>query len=61
MKRRTDAEIIKQTNKLARRFYSMKGYKARKDFKFYDESEARHPDEQLCWRMAVDAQHKYYK
>lgn len=48
----SDAELVDECNKLARRFYAMKGCVVRDDFKFYD---AHHPAEVGCWVMAVEA------
>ncbi len=52
---RSDQEIIKQTNELARRFYLEMGYVVKDTYLFY---RATHPQEVLCWRMACIAQEK---
>lgn len=41
-----------QVNSLARLFYAMQGYNVEKG---HDFSQARHPAERLCWRMALDS------
>lgn len=57
MKLRTDEQILKQTNKLARKFYLLMGYKVNKDFLFYkDGLRPLHPTEKLCWNLACEAQ-----
>lgn len=56
-KRRSDEEILVQTNKLARRLYGLMGYKVNKSFKFYvDNHRPLHPTEKLCWNLAREAQ-----
>ena len=49
---KTDEEIVKQANELARRFYAALGYQMREEYKFY---EATHPQEIMVWNMAVEA------
>lgn len=49
-----DKQILEETNELAKTFYSMMGYSnVEKDFKFY---KSNHPNEILCWQMAIKAQ-----
>lgn len=49
---RTDAQIVADANVLAREFYRLMGYIAPPDFRF---DRARHPQERLCWMLAVAA------
>ena len=51
----TNAEIIAEVNELARRFYAHLGYEVSEDFRFYGPSHNRHPQETMCWNMAVEA------
>lgn len=48
----SDAEIVKQANELARKFYKSMGYDIRKGFRF---DKSGHPQELGCWRMACIA------
>lgn len=48
----TEQEIVDTANDLARTYYHMMGYIVTHDFKFYN---AIHPQEKLCWDMAVCA------
>lgn len=48
----SDAEIVRQCNKLARIYYELFGYVVGDDFKFYD---SRHPQELSMWNLAVIA------
>ncbi len=50
---RADAEIIEQTNELARRLYAIRGYHAKKGYRF---DRATHPHEAEAWRGACEAQ-----
>ena len=50
---RTDQEIFEQTNKLARRFYSIIGKEVEEDYRF---DLADHPEEKLMWEFACEAQ-----
>ena len=50
---RTDEEIVKQTLELARSFYRMMGCEVRDGYRF---ERAHHPQERMCWEMAVHAQ-----
>jgi len=54
-KRRTNQQIVDQTNALARAFYRSRGYVVPEGYRF---DEAHHPDEQNCWFMACIAQLK---
>jgi len=47
-----DEQLVKAANGLARRFYKMMGYEVGADYLFYN---ATHPQEKLCWDMAVEA------
>lgn len=49
---RTEEEIVDRANELARKFYAGMGYAVPDNFKFYESS---HPQEWLCWDMAVVA------
>lgn len=49
---KSDAEIVKECNELAKRFYSMHGYKVPDGYRF---DQAHHPQEKLMWVMAVEA------
>lgn len=49
---KSDEEIVKSANDLARSFYAIMGYYVAADYQFY---EATHPQEMMCWRMAVKA------
>lgn len=56
-KARTDLEIVKQTNAMAREFYRMLGYTVPVAHRFYETDRANyHPQEALCWAMACHAQ-----
>ncbi len=58
MARTSDRELLRQTNKLARKFYSMMGCQVSAKFKFYQDNNGRplHPQEKLCWLLACEAQ-----
>ncbi len=49
---RTDEEIVRQANDLARLFYAMEGYRVEVGYRF---DAARHPHERRCWKMACVA------
>jgi hypothetical protein len=49
---RTDEQIVQTANVLAREFYALMGNKVPKGYRF---DQAKHPQEQLCWQMAVRA------
>jgi hypothetical protein len=49
---RTEQQIVAEANSLARDFYGLMGYEVPRSYRF---DRARHPQEQLCWRMAVHA------
>ena len=49
----SDAEIIEDTNALARRFYAQMGYEVAVGVRF---DKATHPHELCCWQMACIAQ-----
>lgn len=54
-----DAELLEWRdfgNGLARRFYAEMGYVVREGYRF---DEATHPQERLCWRLAVIACEEY--
>lgn len=54
---RTDEEIVRQTNELAREMYKIRGYEVPTDCKFYEfDRKNYHPHEQECWNMACAAQ-----
>ncbi len=55
---RSAQQIIDQTNKLAREFYRLLGYKVPKGHRFDLERENRHPQEVLCRNMACAAQYE---
>ena len=48
----SDADLVKECNALAMRFYAEMGYRAKPNYKFH---ESTHPQELMCWRMAVVA------
>lgn len=50
--RRSDKQIVADANELAREFYGLMGYLVPPghDFRL-----AMHPQEQMCWKMAVCA------
>lgn len=50
---RTDADIIAQTNELARQFYEMRGYEVPHGYRF---DRATHPHEVEAWQCACIAQ-----
>ena len=50
---RTAKEIIDQTNELARKIYSLRGYLAREGYRF---DMATHPQEVEAWEAACIAQ-----
>ena len=50
---RTVKEIIDQTNELARAFYALRGYQAKKGYRF---DRATHPQEIEAWEAACVAQ-----
>ena len=49
---KTDQEIINEALDLAREFYRLMGYVQADGYKFY---EATHPQEIMCWNMAIVA------
>ena len=49
---RTNHEIVKDANALARIFYSLLGYQVEEGYRF---DQAKHPQEVTMWRMAVIA------
>lgn len=49
----TDAQVVAQTNELARLFYAAHGYRVEEGYRF---DEARHPQERGMWNLAVIAQ-----
>ena len=50
---RTDQQIVDQTNEFASRLYLLRGYTARKGYRF---DKATHPHEVEAWRGACEAQ-----
>jgi hypothetical protein len=50
--RRTDEQIVQVANSLARDFYAFMGYEVPEGYRF---DQAKHPQERLCWRLAVRA------
>ncbi len=50
---RTDEQIVEQTLALARSFYRMMGCEVREGYCF---QHATHPQEKMCWQMAIHAQ-----
>lgn len=48
----TNAELIRQGNRLAEMFYRCQGYKVPEGYRF---DRATHPAETACWDMAVMA------
>lgn len=50
---RTNKQIVKQTNDLARAFYQALGYQVKEGYRF---DRARHPQEIGMWRLACIAQ-----
>jgi hypothetical protein len=50
---RSPAEIVEQTNELARQLYAIRGYTVESGYCFY---EATHPDEVAAWEGARAAQ-----
>jgi hypothetical protein len=50
---RSDAQIVTQTNELARIFYARHGNQVPEGYRF---DQAIHPQERLMWIMACDAQ-----
>lgn len=50
---RTDADVVQQTNELARRFHELMGHKAHPEFCFWSATRGR---EKQCWQMACAAQ-----
>lgn len=53
MSTRTDADIVRQTNELARQFYAIRGYVRPDGYRF---DRATHPHEQEAWACACLAQ-----
>ena len=51
---RTDKQIIEETNNLALKFYEILGYSFKNEKPKLIES--KHPTENLCWRLACEAQ-----
>lgn len=51
-KTKTDADIVRDANELARLFYSSNGYTVEKGYQFND---ASHPQEMGMWALAVIA------
>lgn len=49
---RTDEQIVREANELARRFYAALGYEVMEGYRF---DQARHPQEQSMWTMACEA------
>jgi len=49
---RTNEQVVRDANELARKFYSMNGCKVKKGFNF---ESSCHPQERLMWDMAVKA------
>lgn len=52
MSRRSDQAIVDLSNELAREFYNIMGYQVPAGYKF---DSAHHPQEVMCWCMAVTA------
>jgi len=53
----TSRDYLEQANDLALRFYLMMGYRARDGYLMY---KATHPQECLCWDMAVMVMRDYF-
>jgi hypothetical protein len=49
---RSEQQIVMEANKLARDFYGLLGHEVKRGHRF---DQARHPQEQICWRMACHA------
>jgi hypothetical protein len=49
---KTEQEIVDGCNELARRFYMAMGYEVPAEYRMHD---ATHPQEVMCWEMAVTA------
>ena len=49
---KTNSEIVRDANNLARLFYQSMGCDVSIDYKFY---EATHPQEKGCWNLAIIA------
>lgn len=50
---RTDREVVKQTNELARQLYRLRGYEVPEGYRF---DRARHPHQREAWAGACAAQ-----
>lgn len=50
---RTDKQVVDQTNELARKLYSLRGYEVREGYRF---DLATHPHEVEAWEGACAAQ-----
>ena len=48
----TDAELVKECNKLARLYYLMHGYQEKEGYRF---DKAFHPQERSMWNLAATA------
>lgn len=49
---KTDEQLVREGNELARRFYELMGYAVRDGYRF---DRATHPQEKMCWDAAVVA------
>lgn len=49
---RSDADIVRDANELARQFYMMMGYLQKEGYRF---DKATHPHERMCWQMSCMA------
>lgn len=47
---KTDQQLVDSCNHLAGQFYAAMGYQVSKGYRF---DKATHPQERMCWRMAV--------
>lgn len=48
----SNRKLVRNCNRLARKFYADEGYSVSKSFKFYNST---HPHERACWSKAVIA------
>lgn len=51
-KSKTDTQLVADANDLARMIYSLQGYQVPTGYRF---DQATHPQEVVCWHMAIVA------